>query len=525
MPLAAGTIFAGYTIERLLGAGGMGEVYLAKHPRLPRSDALKILPVSLPGSSAASDENYRRRFVREADLSAKLWHPNIVAVHDRGEYQGQLWISQDYVPGTDGAELLAIYPTGIRPTLCLQIITEVSAALDYAHGQGLLHRDVKPGNIMLTDAEPHRVMLTDFGIARPLADAGDLTTTGMSVGTLAYSAPEQLRGLPLDARADVYALGCTAVALLTGAPPGSGRELPPGVAPVIDRALAPAPADRYPTCGQFAHELAAALDLPDTPPAAAPAPDPHAAQHAPTLLGLPSVAPRTQAGPTQDADRKTRIADTPPPTQQYTSAPPAPQPPHHPPPPSGPRSRTPWIGGGIAAVVVLALAAIAAAVLWPDSGTDTAAPTANTTTETVTATAQVPPTQQNPPTDISATAESVTPTANPADLGLAVPISTPACDGTAIVVVANATNPRTCHDEITRALDNHPGAQYLRTDQSCPSLRPQDDNGRLIYAAYVVVGQGKSDLCEALPDYPANRYGKLLDTVSDPDTNIKRNDC
>ena len=298
MPLSAGTMFAGYTIERLLGAGGMGEVYLAKHPRLPRSDALKILPTSLPGSSATSDEDYRLRFVREADLSAKLWHPNIVAVHDRGEFMGQLWISMDFVPGTDGAELLAVYPKGVRPSLCLQMVTEVASALDHAHEQGLLHRDVKPGNIMLTESTPHRVMLTDFGIARPIAGRSDLTMAGFAVGTVAYAAPEQLRGLPVDARADIYALGATAAALLTGAPPGSGRELAPAVAPVINRALATEPADRYPTCGDFARDLAVALDLPPvTPPSTTPPTDSHDAQHAPTLLGLPTVAIRPPTEP------------------------------------------------------------------------------------------------------------------------------------------------------------------------------------------------------------------------------------
>src|SRR5271166_6052372 len=166
MPLAPGEVFAGYTIVRLLGSGGMGEVYLAEHPRLPRRDALKIL-----GTDVSADEDYRRRFIREADLAAKLWHPNIVRVNDRGEFDGQLWISMDYVDGTDAARLLADrYPAGMPEHEVAEIITAVASALEYAHKRGLLHRDVKPANILLTEPEDgkRRILLADFGIARPL---------------------------------------------------------------------------------------------------------------------------------------------------------------------------------------------------------------------------------------------------------------------------------------------------------------------------------------------------------------------
>jgi serine/threonine protein kinase, bacterial len=138
VPLAPGDVFAGYTIVRLLGSGGMGEVYLAQHPRLPRRDALKVLP---PEWSA--DEEYRLRFNREADLASTLWHPHIVGVHDRGEADGQLWISMDFVHGVDGARLLADrYPAGMPVDEVVRIVTAVAGGLDYAHKQGLLHRDV-----------------------------------------------------------------------------------------------------------------------------------------------------------------------------------------------------------------------------------------------------------------------------------------------------------------------------------------------------------------------------------------------
>ena len=143
MPLTSGATFAGYTVVRLLGRGGMSEVYLAQHPRLPRRDALKILP-----EPATADSGFRQRFHREAELAATLWHPNIVQVHDRGEFDGQLWIAMDYVEGADAAQLLRDrYPAGMPPHEACAIIAAVAGALDYAHQRGLLHRDVKPANI------------------------------------------------------------------------------------------------------------------------------------------------------------------------------------------------------------------------------------------------------------------------------------------------------------------------------------------------------------------------------------------
>src|ERR1700742_4254880 len=135
MPLTSGAAFAGDTIVRLLGRGGMSEVYLAEHPRLPRRDALKILP-----EPATADSGFRQRFHREAELAASLWHPNIVQVHDRGEFDGQLWIAMDYVEGADAAQLLRDrYPAGMPTADVCAVITAVAGALDYAHERGLLH--------------------------------------------------------------------------------------------------------------------------------------------------------------------------------------------------------------------------------------------------------------------------------------------------------------------------------------------------------------------------------------------------
>jgi serine/threonine protein kinase, bacterial len=302
MPVSVGETFAGFTVLRVLGAGGMGTVYLATHPRLPRQDALKVLPVEW-----AADPQYRARFLREADLTASLSHPNILGVHDRGEYDGQLWISMDYVDGTDASRLLREHhPDGLPAGEALEIITAVASALDYAHQRGLLHRDVKPANILL-DSQTQRIFLADFGIARLIDDPSGLTATNMAVGTMAYAAPEQLRGEPLDGRTDQYALACTAFDLLTGTPPyvdsnpavvitkhvaapvpslAERRPELAGLDAVMARAMAKIPADRFPSCREFAKELNNLLGSPpaqvaDRPP---PPPQPSPAAPASTLI-------------------------------------------------------------------------------------------------------------------------------------------------------------------------------------------------------------------------------------------------
>ncbi len=185
--LTDGEVISGYTILGLLGSGGMGEVYLAEHPRLPRKDALKVLSATI-----CADSEYRDRFNREADIAASLWHPHIVEVHDRGEFQGRLWISMAHVEGTDAGRLLTEqYPKGMPADLVVRIVTAVGEALDYAHQRGLLHRDIKPANILIADpgTENERIMLADFGIARRVGEVSSLTGTNMTVGTVAYSAP------------------------------------------------------------------------------------------------------------------------------------------------------------------------------------------------------------------------------------------------------------------------------------------------------------------------------------------------
>src|SRR5271154_1843513 len=263
--------FAGYSILRPLGSGGMADVYLAKHPRLPRRDALKVLAKGM-----TADDEFRERFNREADLAATLFHPHIVAVHDRGEFEGQLWIAMDYVEGTDAARLVKErYRNGMSEHDVGAIIDAVAGALDYAHVRGMLHRDVKPANILLTPPEEddRRILLADFGVARQLADISGITETNVAVGTVAYAAPEQLVGSNIDGRADQYALAASAFHLLTGAPPYQnsnpvaviGQHLhaaPPRLSDyrpdladlddVFFKALAKDPSDRFDRCRQFA---------------------------------------------------------------------------------------------------------------------------------------------------------------------------------------------------------------------------------------------------------------------------------
>ena len=285
MPLEVGQEFAGYTIRRVLGTGGMGRVYLASHPRLPRNEALKVLPADLTG-----DAEFRARFSREADLAAGLSHPHIVGIHDRGETDGQFWISMEYVAGVDAAQVVREqFPHGMPADEALPIIAAVGDALDYAHHRGLLHRDVKPANVLLTEPDPSeqgqgpRAILADFGIARRIDDPSGLTATNTAVGTAAYAAPEQLMGQPIDGRADQYALACTAFQLLTGAPPfdypnlavvithhvssappsiGARRPELAGLDPVFARAMAKNPSDRFASCGEFAQQLSRHLDDP-----------------------------------------------------------------------------------------------------------------------------------------------------------------------------------------------------------------------------------------------------------------------
>jgi serine/threonine protein kinase, bacterial len=397
MPLSVGDEFAGYRIVRLLGSGGMGEVYLVEHPRLPKRNALKILSAAVSG-----DASFRERFTREADLAATLWHEHIVGVHDRGEHDGQLWITMDFVDGADAAQSLATkYPAGMAARDVAEIVTAVASALDYAHKQGLLHRDVKPANIMLAapdDDGRRRILLADFGIARPVDDISGLTATNMTVGTVAYSAPEQLMGEQLDGRADQYALAATAYHLLAGAPlfPQTNpavvisrhlNALPPNISasvpalsaldPVLAAALAKDPNDRFARCADFAHAFTEAIQT---------------STH-PTPSALTTPAPVSGS--------KARTAN-PPAAQPARSQPPAGKPPA--PKPAARERRTRAIAAAAAVSAVL-VAAIGTAVVLsqrndnpPPRGVTTAPTTTALSAVTSTPSASAPGTTTTEPT-------------------------------------------------------------------------------------------------------------------------------
>lgn len=272
MNLETGARFAGYRVLRMIGQGGMGQVYLVEHPHLGRLEALKLIAVD------HGDPQFEERFTREARTAAALKHPGIVTIYHYGIEERTPWLTMDFVDGADLAsgQHLTSVEVGV-------VIVRAAEALDYAHHHGVVHRDVKPANIMVTRAEDStaldRVVLLDFGIARLMSGAR-LTATSAFIGTFRYAAPEVLEGVSATDRADQYSLASTAFELLTGRapftaehpgalvaaqltqPPMLPSETSPDLAPVdhcMRRALAREPAARYPTCADFAHEFTAAL--------------------------------------------------------------------------------------------------------------------------------------------------------------------------------------------------------------------------------------------------------------------------
>jgi serine/threonine protein kinase len=276
--LAPGTTVAGYRIEALIGRGGMGAVYRAEEEGLAREVALKVI-----ASELAQDERFRERFLRESRIAASLDHPNVIPIYQAGEEGGLLYLAMRYVEGTDLAKLLAAQGP-LEPGRVVGLLSQVADALDVAHEQGLVHRDVKPSNILIgAAAGKEHCYLGDFGLTKRTGSLSGVSLTGGIVGTLEYVAPEQITGEPLDARADVYSLGCVLYECLTGQspfpratdvallwahvheeppPPSKVRpELPKELDPVLTRALAKEPSRRYRAAGELVAATRSALRL------------------------------------------------------------------------------------------------------------------------------------------------------------------------------------------------------------------------------------------------------------------------
>jgi hypothetical protein len=274
--LVDGDEFAGYRIERRLGRGGMGVLYLALEPGLQRRVALKLI-----APEAAADDVFAQRFAEESRIAASIEHPNVVPIYAAGEEEGVPFIAMRYVAGSDLGRRLA-REGKLGPAEAVALIAQVGNGLDAIHAAGLVHRDVKPANVLLSEGAgaPH-AYITDFGVARNVATNSGLTQTGRFVGTLDYVAPEQISGAAVDARVDVYALGCLLFKLLTGEvpfprdgeaarlyahlndPPPAPSLYVPEVSMALDdvvvRAMSKQPEDRYPSAGDLGRAAEAAL--------------------------------------------------------------------------------------------------------------------------------------------------------------------------------------------------------------------------------------------------------------------------
>ncbi len=255
MPLRPGDLLAGYRIESVIARGGMGVVYRARQLDLGRTVALKVI-----AAERAGDPVFRARFVREARLAASLDHPNVIPIFEAGDDGGVLFIAMRLVDGADLERLIA-REGRLAPERAVALIEQAASALDAAHARGLVHRDVKPANLLLAGSH---VYVTDFGVAAAPAPGRPLTSASHWVGTAGFAAPEQMRGGAVDRRADVYALGGVLFAALTGRPPGRDGVLPSvGAEPldgVLERSLATRRVDRYASAGDLAAAARSALD-------------------------------------------------------------------------------------------------------------------------------------------------------------------------------------------------------------------------------------------------------------------------
>ena len=279
-----GDELAGYRLRGVLGRGGMSVVYEAENPRLGSTVALKVLAPEL-----ATDDVFRARFLKESRTAASLNHPNVIPIYDMGTHEDLLFIAMRYVAGQDLRAVLKAKHV-LAPEQAVLVCGQAGRALDVAHRHGLVHRDVKPGNILVEhgadEDEPDHIYLTDFGITKHAASRSGLTATGEFMGTIDYIAPEQIQGRPVDGRADIYSLGCVLYECLTGrvpfakdvdaaviwahveemptTPSSLQPTLPRDIDEVISKALAKDPADRNATCREFITAARGVLGAPSS---------------------------------------------------------------------------------------------------------------------------------------------------------------------------------------------------------------------------------------------------------------------
>jgi len=348
-----GDEFAGYRLRAVVGRGGMSVVYQAENPRLGSVVALKVLAPEI-----ATDDVFRARFLEESRIAASLNHPNVIPIYDMGPSGDLLYIAMRYVAGTDLRALLKKH-SPLPPGDAIFLIGQAARALDAAHRKGLVHRDVKPGNLLIEhgqDGDPDHVYLSDFGITKYMLSRSGLTKTGEFLGTIDYVAPEQIQETPVDGRADEYSLGCVLYECLTGRvpfpkerdaaiiwahveemppPPSTLQpELPAAVDDVFSRVLAKRPEDRYASCREFVDAARASLGI-----AAAQTP----ASGTATVL-------RAQQGGASPADVISQRGSVPPPAAGGRAGGDEPAPGSH---GKRPRRLWPWVAA-VAAVVLIA---------------------------------------------------------------------------------------------------------------------------------------------------------------------------
>jgi serine/threonine protein kinase len=477
--------FGPYRVESLIARGGMGEVQRAYDTRHDRVVALKLLAPEF-----AADPEFQERFRREAHAVARLREPHVIPIHAYGEIDGRLYLDMRLVEGDDlGTRLTAGGP--LAPAAAVDVTGQVAQALAAAHAEGLVHRDVKPSNVLV--GPTGFAYLVDFGIARAAGPATGLTITGGAVGTLDYMAPERFTDAPSDHRVDVYSLACVLHQCLTGSKPFTATtaasligahlhqppprpsslrpELPAAFDDVVARGMAKNPEERFASVTELADAARAALG---------------------------GTSPVRAAAP---------------PTLQATRVAPAPLPPLL---PTVVRrgSKAPWLVAGAALLALIAVLGwftfgrpSSQAGTTPSSSAPSKPPTSPTSSSAPPVTAQVTTTQVTVRTSVSVAAG--------ADLGLTTPMTTPACDGSYVVVLGSAITPARYRADVQQFLNAHPGARYLHTPTTgCGSLR-QQVNGADVYAVFdgpFATPQG------ACARRAGSSYVKRLDNTTSPAT-------